>query len=342
MFSFTDVIINTCIDRLETGYRNTYGNIQPDYADLIRSIAYMVLDNIATSNALYHNVEHTVLVTLVGQEILRGKQIRYGNVSCEDWLHVTIALLCHDIGYVKGICNQDNIRKKLYGKGINGEIISLPEGSTDASFTPYHVDRGKLFIEEKFSGHHLINVELIKHYIELTRFPVPKDDAHQDTTNYPGLVRAADLIGQLSDPHYLEKLPALFYEFEETGMNKILGNHHPQDLRASYPSFFWNVVYPYIQEGLQYLQITKEGKQIITYLYHNVLVVELENLDNCSQEERPNELAFPSFRGMIGDQVQQNNHEKTKLLSQKMSSIPVLFLSPKIRNYRKVKLGTRG
>ncbi|HEY9851794.1 MAG TPA: Npun_R2479 family HD domain-containing metalloprotein [Leptolyngbyaceae cyanobacterium] len=337
MFSLTDVIINTCIERLEAGYRNTYGNIQPDYTDLIRSIAYMVLDNIATSNALYHDVEHTVLVTLVGQEILRGKQVRYGNVSPEDWLHVIIALLCHDIGYVKGTCDRDNISGKIYDKGIDGEIISLPEGSTDASFTPYHVDRGKQFIEEKFSGHQLINVESIKHYIELTRFPVPKDDAHQDTANYPGLVRAADLIGQLSDPHYLEKLPALFYEFEETGMNKILGNHHPQDLRASYPNFFWNVVYPYIQEGLQYLQMTKEGKQIITYLYHNVLVVELENFDNQSKEVIPDEIAFPSFRGMIGKHAKPNIYEKPKVVSQKIKSIPILFFPQKIRRNRKIK-----
>lgn len=37
--------------------------------------------------------------------------------------------------------------------------------------------------------------------------------------NYPGLVQAADLIGQLSDPRYLKKISALFYEFQETGFN---------------------------------------------------------------------------------------------------------------------------
>ena len=34
------------------------------------------------------------------------------------------------------------------------------------------------------------------------------------------LVRAADLIGQLGDPHYLRKANALYYEFEEIGMNR--------------------------------------------------------------------------------------------------------------------------
>jgi len=66
-------------------------------------------------------------------------------------------------------------------------------------------------------GHKLIDAEVIKHNIELTRFPVPKAEDHQDTVYYPGLVRVADLIGQLSDPRYLNKITSLFYEFEETG-----------------------------------------------------------------------------------------------------------------------------
>ena len=36
------------------------------------------------------------------------------------------------------------------------------------------------------------------------------------------LLRAADLIGQLGDPHYLRKANALYYEFDEVGMNKQL------------------------------------------------------------------------------------------------------------------------
>ena len=49
------------------------------------------------------------------------------------------------------------------------------------------------------------------------------------------LVRAADLIGQLGDPHYLRKANALYYEFEEVGMNKQLGYTSPADLTDLYP-----------------------------------------------------------------------------------------------------------
>jgi len=50
-------------------------------------------------------------------------------------------------------------------------------------------------------------------------------------------VRAADLIGQLGDPLYPRKLNALFHEFEEIGINKVLGYATPADVTDRYPPF---------------------------------------------------------------------------------------------------------
>lgn len=276
MFDATQLIIDRFVQELREGYRRTYGGWKPDYADILAWAGNMALENIANSDALYHNVEHTILVTLVGQEIMRGKHIREGGVSCEDWLHGIISLLCHDIGYVKGVCRQDRPLENLYATGVNGEMVKLSPGSSDASLAPYHVDRGKQFIQERFGYHKLIDAPAIQRNIELTRFPVPNDEDHQDKGNCPGLVRAADLIGQLSDPRYLKKIGALYYEFEETGVNKNLGYRHPGDVRHNYAKFYWNVVYPYIDEALRYLELTQEGKQILANLYANVFVIEHE------------------------------------------------------------------
>ncbi|MBD2628420.1 MULTISPECIES: Npun_R2479 family HD domain-containing metalloprotein [Nostocaceae] len=276
MFNTTEIIINAFVNQIREGYQRTYGNLKTDYQDIIAWAGNMALENIANSDALYHNVEHSVLVTLVGQEMLRGKHIREGGVSSEDWLHFIISLLCHDIGYVKGVCREDIESESLYATGQNGNMIALPHGASDASLTPYHVDRAKLFIGERFGGHTLIDAEVIKVNIELTRFPVPTAEDHQDTNHFAGLVRAADLIGQLSDPRYLRKITSLFYEFEETGMNKILGYQNPGDLRKNYAKFYWHGVYPYIKDGLRYLSLTQQGKQIIANLYSNVFVVEHE------------------------------------------------------------------
>lgn len=274
MFNYTEMLINAFVQKVKENYRRTYGGYKADYAEILAWAGGMALENIANSDALYHNVEHTILVALVGQEVMRGKHIREGGVSCEDWLHYTISLFCHDIGYVKGVCRQDSKELGLYATGIDGKRVSLPPGATDASLTPYHVDRGKLFIQERFGGHRLIDAELIKRNIELTRFPVPSDEDHKDTFNYAGLVRSADLIGQLSDPRYLQKIGALFYEFEETGTNQALGYRNPGDLRENYPKFYWHGVYPYIREALSYLDLTQEGKQVIANLYSNVFRVE--------------------------------------------------------------------
>ncbi|NES23917.1 MAG: metal-dependent phosphohydrolase [Symploca sp. SIO3E6] len=276
MFNPIEVMIDAFVTRLRSGYQRIYGGLNPNYPDIIAWAGNMALENIANSDALYHNVEHTIFVTLVGEEILRGKHLRDGGVTPEDWLHSIISLLCHDIGYVKGVCSQDRPQVGLYATGIDEIMVSLPFGSTDASLTPYHVDRGKLFIAERFGTHTLIDAETIQKNIELTRFPVPADEDHQDTTNYPGLIRAADLIGQLSDPRYLQKVSALFYEFEENNSNKALGYQNPGDLRRNYPGFYWNVVYPYIKTASRYLDLTQQGKQILANLYSNVFQVEHE------------------------------------------------------------------
>jgi hypothetical protein len=272
MFNPTEYLIDTFVDRLQQAYWRTYSNLQPDYPGIIAWAGHMALENIANSDALYHNVEHTIMVTLVGQEILKGKHLREGGVTPQDWLHFIISLLCHDIGYIRGVCRGD--REGHYKIDTSDHTITLPAGSTDAALAPYHIDRGKLFIQQRFSAHPIIQAQIVANNIEHTRFPVPNDSDHQNTADYPGLVRAADLIGQLADPHYLRKFPALFYEFMEIGMNTKLGYRSPEDLRQDYPSFFWRMVAPYIQDGLRHLGVTQEGKQWIANLYAHVFAVE--------------------------------------------------------------------
>lgn len=272
MFNSAEILINAFVDRLQRAYARNYGALEPSYPEILGWAGRMALERIADSDALYHNVEHTIFVTLVGQEILKGKHMRDGGVSPKDWLHFMIALLCHDIGYVRGVCREDH--GDVCTTGRAGETVTLPPGATDAFMMPYHVDRGRLFIRERFGGHGVIDAETVIQYIECTRFPVPQDEDHQTMGDYRGLVRAADLIGQLGDPNYRRKHPALFYEFKETGVADRLGYRTPADLAAAYPSFYWTVVTPYIQDGLRYLHLTQEGKQWIANLHAHVFASE--------------------------------------------------------------------
>src|SRR5271157_5668741 len=144
MFNPTQIVIDAFIGELRSMYDRTYGILEPSYPGIISFVAGLALENIATSDAAYHDVNHTIQVTLVGQEILRGRHISVGGVSPHEWLHFVVSLLCHDIGYVRGICRGDG--HGHYVINVAGDIISVPEGATDAAMTPYHVARSKLFV----------------------------------------------------------------------------------------------------------------------------------------------------------------------------------------------------
>jgi hypothetical protein len=274
MFNPTQLVTEAFVNELKSMYDRNYGILEPSYPGIISFVASLALENIATSDAAYHDINHTIQVTLVGQEILRGRHIRVGGVSPREWLHFIVSLLCHDIGYVRGICRGDGGDR--YVIDIAGNKMKPPEGATDAVMAPYHVARSKLFIRERFGKAALLHFDLaeIEANIEHTRFPVPHDEQHAPTDDFPGLIRAADLIGQLADPNYLRKTAALFNEFRETGMAEKLGYKSPADLRVSYPQFFWKVVEPYIRDALRCLRVTQEGQQWIANLYANVFSTE--------------------------------------------------------------------
>jgi hypothetical protein len=139
---------------------------------------------------------------------------------------------------------------------------------------PYHVERSKIVVRERFGPVPIIDEERIARAIELTRFPVPEDEDHAETDTEAGLVRAADLIGQLADPLYLRKLNALYQEFAENGVNEKLGYESPADLVERYPQFFWTKVERYIGDALRYLELTVEGKQWTATLYSHIFAIE--------------------------------------------------------------------
>ena len=257
---------------LSSHLNRRFGSTQAGLTELIPTVARLALECIGNSDALYHTVEHTMLVTLVGYDIMKGRSLLM-QTSADDYAHVIIACLLHDIGYVRGI---------LMGDGEDGYVIDakggkakLPRGSSDAALTPYHVERSKLFALDRLAKMELLDAARIARAIEFTRFPSAIEPERQDIEE-GSLVRAADLIGQLGDPHYLRKANALYYEFEEVGMNRQLGYASPADLTDLYPQFYYNSIAPHIQTAIRYLNVTSSGRQWIASLYSNVFRAESE------------------------------------------------------------------
>ena len=247
-----------------------FGSTDAGLVERVQSAARLAIDCIGNSDALYHNVEHTMLVTLVGYDILKGRRL-FTETRASDIAHLIIACLFHDIGYVRGILNGDSVDGYIVdAKGTKAE---LPRGSSDAALMPYRVDRSKLFVMDRFAKIELLDAARIANAIEFTRFPTTHG-GDKGVGEEGMLVRAANLIGQLGDPHYLRKANALYYEFEEVGINKQLGYTSPADLTDLYPKFYWSSVSPHIESAIRYLNVTSSGRQWIANLYGNVFSAE--------------------------------------------------------------------
>ena len=255
-----------------------FGSTDASLTELIPSAARLALECIGNSDALYHNVEHTMLVTLAGYDIMRGRALRIPT-DASDFAHLIFACLFHDIGYVRGILEGD--AADGYVIDAKGGKAKLPRGASDAALIAHHVDRSKLFVTERFAESKLLDAARIARAIEFTRFPPQELD---DEDKEEGLlVRAADLIGQLGDPHYLRKANALYYEFEEVGMNRQLGYTSPADLTEFYPQFYWKTISPHIQTAIQYLNVTSSGRRWVASLYSNVFRAE-RDLSLCGPQ----------------------------------------------------------
>ncbi|WP_300033440.1 hypothetical protein [uncultured Roseobacter sp.] len=271
MFNPTAELASSFATHLSETFLDYFSGRQPEYAAFIGGCARMVLERLGNSDALYHNAEHTIMVTLVGQQILRGRLVTE-SVQAEDWLHYVVALLLHDIGYLRDIVDGD--QENLVVINDQGDTVKPPRGASDAFLAPYHVERGMMYVRQRFRGTDLIDEERIAAAIDYTRFPVPEDPHYQCTASEPALLRSADLIGQMADPFYHRKIGALYQEFSETGMNEELGYESAVDLMEQFPDFFWSRVQPLIGPALGHLEQTMEGKQWVAQLYNHIFQVD--------------------------------------------------------------------
>jgi len=254
--------------------KDRFGSSHARLAELIPFAARLALECIGNSDALYHNVEHTMLVTLAGHDIFKGRALLKPSTPT-DYSNFIVACLTHDIGYVRGVVKGDG--DDGYVVDETGRKVSLPRGSSDAALAPYHVERSRLFVLDRVAAVEELDAARIARAIGSTRFPysLPTDE-EEDVDEEGSLLRAADLIGQLGDPHYLRKANALYYEFEEIGLNKQLGYESPADVVDKYPQFYWNRISPHIRAAIDYLNVTSSGRRWIAGLYSNVFRAERE------------------------------------------------------------------
>jgi hypothetical protein len=150
----------------------------------------------------YHDIEHTLQATLCCLRILAGHQ-RSGapvRISPDDFRIATVAMLLHDVGYVKKLGDNDG---------------------TGAKYTPIHEARGCDIARVLLAGEGWLE-EDIERVCSLILCTGPRSNLGGTKFGNPAhrllgqAVCTADFLSQMSDPGYVQKLPDLFEEFAES------------------------------------------------------------------------------------------------------------------------------
>ena len=149
----------------------------------------------------YHTLEHAMDVALASTRIIAGWNREHKSKFPPDMMEaVIVAAMFHDAGYIKE--KGDDI-----GKG--------------GKFTFRHVERGmrmaRQYLVSRDWPHEF--VEIVVSAIGLTEFHVPVRFSAPISEGAPRIaastVATADLVAQIADIYYMERLPLLLDEFEE-------------------------------------------------------------------------------------------------------------------------------
>ena len=273
MFTIPELAAEALGSHLAEHMGRRFGSTDADLIELVQSAARLAIDCIGNSDALYHNVEHTMLVTLVGYDILRGRRLLI-ETTASDFAHLIFACLFHDIGYVRGILNGDSADG--YIVDAKGNKTKLPRGSSDAALMPYHVDRSKLFVLDRMAKIKSLDATRIANAIECHALSVTSWRRRQRQRR-----RHAGTRGRSHRPARRSALSAQ----SQCALLRIRRSRDEQATRLCFAgrshrslsaSSIGTAYQPHIQSAIRYLNVTSSGRQWIANLYSNVFRAERE------------------------------------------------------------------
>jgi len=190
------------------------------------------------SDARYHDFEHTLQGTLCMARLLHGRHQADARPAVAQRMFELglLAILLHDTGYLK---KRDDA------------------GGTGAKYTLTHVTRSVQFAEHWLDekGIPLKEIRMVQNMIRCTGVNVtlsliPFQNELEQIVGFA--LGTADLLGQMAADDYVEKLPILFLEFEESTRfyegKMVLTQYFPDadDLVRKTPEFWSNYVLPKI------------------------------------------------------------------------------------------------
>ena len=174
------------------------------------------------SNTKYHNLEHTCSTGLAAARLIHGLHVQ-GQIFSPRLVQLClIGALFHDTGLIQ---------------------TEEEDEGTGAQHTIGHEDRsialmGKYLADK---GHPQDDIQDCGHMIKCTELFFPMEEIPFDSDEVwtmGKIVGTADLVAQMADRNYQEKLPLLFMEFQEAGAQ---GFETPLELFSKTEEFYRKV-----------------------------------------------------------------------------------------------------
>jgi hypothetical protein len=191
------------------------------YADIIRLFSGEY-PGYQASNTKYHNLEHTCSTALAAARLLHGLRVQGQIFSPQAVQLCLIGSLFHDTGLIQ-------TDEELKGTGAQHTIGH--EDRSIALMGKYLAENGYSPENVRDCGHMIKSTEL---FLSLAEIPFTSEDAR----TMGKVVGTADLVAQMADRNYQEKLPLLFLEFQEAGME---GFESPLELFKKTEEFYRQV-----------------------------------------------------------------------------------------------------
>lgn len=177
------------------------GAIEKVHADTIRLFAG-AFPGYRESNTKYHDLEHTHAVALAAARLLHGCALHDLDLTAEEVLLGMVAAYFHDVGLIQ----------------TEGDT----EG-TGAKYTVGHEERSVDFMD-RYLRELGFSPKALKDCGQIIRCTILQKPLTDIPFSRPAIktlgqvVGTADLLAQMADRQYLEKLLLLYEEFEEAGL----------------------------------------------------------------------------------------------------------------------------
>jgi hypothetical protein len=236
-------------------------------------------------NTFYHDLNHTTDCLLVMARLMHGAVLGGVSLKKEDVTLGLISALMHDTGYIQSV---DDVT----GSG--------------AKYTLIHIDRSIEFLEKYFLDHGYPEEDLTAcaNFLRCTGLDVKIDEIQFRSREHEiigKILGTADLIGQMSDKNYLNKLPFLYQEFKEGG---VTGFNDELDLFRKTP-YFWELVKRRFANELGQVDLYLRAHFRVRWgldqdLYRKAIEKNLERLQVFLDKRKGNYLKYRGREDLMG------------------------------------------